>query len=95
MEPSEAGTDDLENNSETVAATDDKVTDADAGDDYYDEEEDGYYDEEDYDGEDEKSDSDSESSEESDEPDWLKEELIASKKRARWGETAARPQSAS
>ena len=94
MEPSEAGTDDLENNSETVAATDDKVTDADAGDDYYDEE-DGYYDEEDYDAEDEKSDSDSESSEESDEPDWLKEELIASKKRARWGETAARPQSAS
>ena len=94
MEPSEAGTDDLENNSETVAATDDKVTDADAGDDYFDEE-DGYYDEEDYDGEDEKSDSDSESSEESDEPDWLKEELIASKKRARWGETAARPQSAS
>ena len=94
MEPSEAGTDDLENNSETVAATDDKVTDADAGDEYYGEEE-GYYDEEDYDGEDEKSDSDSESSEESDEPDWLKEELIASKKRARWGETAARPQSAS
>ena len=93
MEPSEAGTDDLENNSETVAATDDKGTDADAGEDYYDEE-DGYYDEEDYDGEDEKSDSDSESSEESDEPDWLKEELIASKKRARWGETAARPQSA-
>ena len=40
------------------------------------------------DDEDDSSDEES-SSEEEDEPDWLKEELIATKTRARWGESGA------
>ena len=55
---------------------------------YYDEEEDDEYDEE-YDGEDEGEDSSSPSSSDEDEPDWLKEELLASRTRARWGQGAA------
>ena len=59
--------------------------------DYYDEEEnEDEYDEE-YDGEDEADDTESSSSSSSldDDPDWLKEDLLASKTRARWGQGAA------